>query len=177
MKKIKNLSVLVALGLILTVSLPNSAYSFGSCGSEGGCGIGDSEGKGKWEGKKCDSEKGEKMEKMMDELGLTDDQKTQLKSMREGNKEVHKALKEKMKANQEAIREELGKDVTDKAKIDSLINESAELYKQKMQGRIDNVLGMKSVLTAEQNAAMKEKMEACKLERAKKHENKKDKQE
>ncbi len=168
MKKFKIVAVILILGLVMSVSLPEAAYSFGFFDSKGECGIDGSKGKGregKGGGESVCSEKGGKMDKMMEELGITAEQKNQLKTMREGNKETYKNLKTQMNAKHEAMREELGKDQVDKSKVDAIINDIGELYKQKMQGRVDKVLGMKSVLTPEQNAAMKEKMKTCRKDK------------
>ena len=102
---------------------------------------------------------GKMMEKMGEELGLTREQQDQVKALRESGKEKAGPLREKSKAVREAMREELNRADTDSSKVKGYVEELTALYRQKLEQRVDGVLGMKKVLTPEQFSKLNEKME------------------
>lgn len=122
-------------------------------------------------GRGCDPGKkgGKVMEKMTSDLGLTQEQQDQMKALREGGKEKAGSLGEKSKEVNQAMRDELNKPDTDTSKVKGYVDELTSLYRQKLEQRVDGVLGMKKVLTPEQfnklNEKMKQKKEAWKEKR------------
>jgi len=122
------------------------------------CGVGYSSAEGYGQGETCSPDfKGKKMHKVMEELGLTQEQKDQLKEMKIGNREAAKQLREKIKTKRGEMKAELTKPQSDRNKLDSIIEEIGELKKETMRSRIDSVLRMKMVLTPEQYKLLNEK--------------------
>ena len=102
---------------------------------------------------------GKMMEKMAADLGLTQEQQDQMKALRESGKEKAGSLREKSKEVRQALREELNKADTDSSKVKGYVEDLTALYRQKLEQRVDGVLGMKKVLTPEQFSKLNEKME------------------
>ncbi|MBF0217562.1 MAG: periplasmic heavy metal sensor [Candidatus Omnitrophica bacterium] len=109
----------------------------------------------------------EQHEKMTDEmtkdLGLSDEQVRKIKDLRKANMEKNKDIRAKMTAKKEDMAAELNKTESDQAKIDEIVGDITELYRQKTRERVEDVQEMKKVLTPEQfgllNKRMKEKRE------------------
>lgn len=105
-------------------------------------------------------ERGAKMmEKMTADLGLSQAQQDQMKALREAGEEKSKALKDKIRGIREAMRTEINKLDTDMAKVNAYVEQLSVLYKEKMNQRIEGILGMKKVLTPEQFGELNAKME------------------
>ncbi len=106
------------------------------------------------------------MDKIMDEIGLTPEQKTQIETFHKEQRAKDAELRTKMQEKREALREELTKTDSDTVKIEQLKTDMTAIYEEKMQARIDGVLKIKETLTPEQyeklNQKMKEKHEAWK---------------
>ncbi len=98
----------------------------------------------------------------LQELNLTQDQKTKLKALREGKKESSQALREQLKAKMQALQDAISKPGTTRASVNGLVGEVTALKGQMFARKIDGVFAMKEVLTPEQFAKMqahrKEKM-------------------
>ena len=114
-----------------------------------------------------DSEKGgrymeKKMDRLVEELGLTSEQEEQLKSFKSEQKEAKKALREENRSKRAELREELEKADTDRAKVGSIVAEIKDLMGQKLDGMVKGVLLMKETLTPEQYEKFKKKIEECK---------------
>ena len=123
-------------------------------------------------GKGCNGgSKEARFEKMAEELGLTAEQKAKLGAHKESFMPRAKALKEKIRAAREALKNELDKPVPDNASIASLVAELKGLAGEQIQLRVDKVLEMKKVLTREQYAKMKDMMEKGKEEFRSRREN------
>ncbi|MBU3912094.1 MAG: Spy/CpxP family protein refolding chaperone [Candidatus Omnitrophica bacterium] len=110
-----------------------------------------------------DSEKGErhverKMDKLVDELGLSPEQEEQLKSLKSSQREAKKELKEKMRSKRAELREELEKVDIDRAKVDSLVAEIKGLMGQELERMVEGVLLMKETLAPEQYEKFKNKI-------------------
>ncbi|MBF0494065.1 MAG: Spy/CpxP family protein refolding chaperone [Candidatus Omnitrophica bacterium] len=121
------------------------------------------------ENKKCCGKEGgmwcgkdKKMDKIMDEIGVTDEQKKQLKEMRETQKETGKEIFKSIREKRDAIREELNKPETDENKINALIEEETALSKAKAQHMVQGVLAMKKILTPEQFQLLDKKFQEMK---------------
>jgi len=99
------------------------------------------------------------MDEVMEEIGITPDQKQQIEKLREENKGESKEIKTRRKAAKKAIRTELDQPGSDKAKLGKLVNESTDLYRKQTELRIKSILDIKSVLTPEQFEKMHQKLE------------------
>jgi Spy/CpxP family protein refolding chaperone len=94
-----------------------------------------------------DMHRGEKMAK---ELGLSTQQKSQLKELRETMREAHKDQMQKMKALRDKSKEELLKPVPSKDALYAIAKESGELRRVMAEKEADHLLKVKVVLTPEQ---------------------------
>jgi Spy/CpxP family protein refolding chaperone len=83
---------------------------------------------------------------------LTDDQKKQLKDIWQKQKETKKAAFEQIKANKDAITNELLQTTPDVNKINDLKSKLGALGAQMLDNRISSDLEVKKILTAEQFA-------------------------
>lgn len=111
------------------------------------------------------------MEKITEELGLSDEQQAQLKVMRKQSWEAHKTLKGQIRATHDAIKDELDCPESDRAVLDILADELTLLRRQMIDQRIDKVLDMKQVLTPEQYSVLSEKINKHKKQRSKRFKN------
>jgi Spy/CpxP family protein refolding chaperone len=102
---------------------------------------------GHW-GKQCHYMKGKSCHK----LNLTDDQKKQLKDIWQKQREAMKATFEQIKANREALTNELLQTTPDVNKINDLKSKMEALGAQMLDNRINSDLEVKKILTAEQFA-------------------------
>jgi Spy/CpxP family protein refolding chaperone len=89
-------------------------------------------------------------EELAKELGLSSQQKAQLKSMREEMRGVRKEHIKKMKALRDKSKEELLKPVPSRDVLYSYARESGELRRIMAEKEADHMLKVKAVLTAEQ---------------------------
>ena len=111
------------------------------------------------EGKQCEYNKEEmraKHDAMFEQLGLSEDQKVQLKEIRKGKREkggnLHKTLREK----KQALREAFDADTLDEGKISALSQEVKDLQSKMVDKRVDGVKAIRSVLTVDQYRQFKE---------------------
>ena len=96
----------------------------------------------------------EQMEKMHDEMGLTSDQKDQLKKLRKGMEKTHKAVKKKSEKLRNSMKKEYLKDTPDKAKLTELNKKLAGIKEQLGQDKIETMLKKKEILGKENFAKM-----------------------
>lgn len=154
----KTLALFVATALILGAPAVYAYADRGSC---------ETSERGGWhEGKDKDGpgDKGKHFEKMMDEVGLTDAQKEELKVYKEGQKAEMKELKEAMKTNRTALREELKKYASDQGQINKIVAEQKKLQGQMVDQRVASFQNMKKIMTPEQYNKLTELKEAKKQE-------------
>tara|TARA_Y100000031_G_C8024650_1_gene294258 strand:+ start:93 stop:575 length:483 start_codon:yes stop_codon:yes gene_type:complete len=104
-----------------------------------------------------DSKKGEKMQKFIDELGLSEEQQAQMKEQRQGHKDEIKEFYEEVRGLRDALKAELEKPDSNEATINSLATRLKALEGKKIDFRIQKVLELKSILTPEQFKKFKEK--------------------
>ncbi len=91
-------------------------------------------------------------EQMYSQLKLTPQQQEALNNNREENREVMKALSEKMKEKRSFIDVELKKQDYDEGKIRQWHQEIRELKNQAADARLDKILKARKILTPEQYA-------------------------
>ena len=103
--------------------------------------------------------KGEKMDELMQEIGLTAEQQEKIRALKGEHKEKGEEVMSQLKTKKIELRDELNKPESDNARIQKIVNEAADLYKKKTELNVESVLGMKKVLTPEQFELLNEKME------------------
>ena len=108
-----------------------------------------------WKGPEGKGDKEAHFKKMTEQLQLTPQQKTELDKQREEFAAKTKGLMEQIKSTRTALREELDKATPDKAQVNSLVAQLKDLIGQQIQSKVDKVMAMKTVLTAEQYGKMK----------------------
>ena len=133
-----------------------AAHAGESCDKRGGHGYSNHEG-GKHFGKRGGRHgDGRMMKRMTKKLNLTDAQQAELKTLREAQKEEHKALREEMKA----LRTEMqALDTTSadyQSKVAVLADKKADLDRKKFIQRSEARQKFEAVLTDEQRAKYKE---------------------
>lgn len=97
-------------------------------------------------------------EKLFKELGLTQEQKDQLKKSREDEAAKVKPLREQVRAKGEELRKVFESADIDKARAYALADELTSLEGELMHSRVDHVIALKQILTPEQFKKMQEKM-------------------
>ncbi len=115
------------------------------------------------------SKKHERMEKKIEEiysqLNLTPEQKKEIENNKLANREKRKALFEKMRAQKEALNQELMKTDLDMAKITEIQNNIKALQSQIVDERLESVLAVRKILSAQQFAGFIAQMEKSRQER------------
>jgi Spy/CpxP family protein refolding chaperone len=99
----------------------------------------------KWEEKR--EERGKKMAK---ELGLSADQEQQLKDSRKAHREKGEEFRKEMQGKREAMKAELEKPSLDMSRINSLQAEIKDLQGKMDDNRLDGILQVRKILTADQ---------------------------
>lgn len=92
------------------------------------------------------------------ELNLTPEQQEQLKLQREENMKKRRELQETLKSKQMELRQEFEKSGSDEGKITSTAQEVKSLLSQLVDARINDIMGVKSILTPEQFEKFKGKL-------------------
>ena len=82
--------------------------------------------------------------------GLTQEQRDNLKALREEFKVKQQPLREQIRAKHEALRQELDSATPDRAKAEGIAKEIDALQSQATMSRIDEVFKVRGVLTPEQ---------------------------
>lgn len=97
-----------------------------------------------------DMDREERIEKMHEQLGLSDEQKAQLKEHRQTHRKEMKDVRKQMKDVRESIRQELQSPDLDEAKIKSLKNDLNELMTRMSDHKLEGVLKVRQILTPQQ---------------------------
>ncbi len=100
----------------------------------------------------CDTDKqiAERFNKTAKELGLTQDQISKMKQIREENKVKTKQIIQEIRNKDKAIDEELLKENYDRAVVNALLQEIRQLSADMAQLRIDDKIKVRSILTPDQ---------------------------
>lgn len=106
--------------------------------------------------------------KLLNELGLSDEQMRAVEQHRQTREAGKPDLRQRMHEVKKSIRAELDAVETDRVKLEQLIDESSELMKLMMRERVESVLELKAILTPEQFSALQEKKEQMHQERREK---------
>ena len=101
-------------------------------------------------------QKGEKIEKLHEELGITPEQSEELKAQRQEYRSKMTKIKEALKAKQKEMREELKKPEPNKGKVYSIVAVVKSLQGELIDLRVAHILHTKTILTPEQEARLQE---------------------
>lgn len=93
---------------------------------------------------------GHKISEIHEQLGLTPDQKAQLKSHREKHRSQMEALHQQIKTKREQFTQELQKENFDLNKVKQIHSELKSLKAQMEDYRLDGILQVRQILTPEQ---------------------------
>lgn len=113
-------------------------------------------------GKYCDKQgkkSGYRMEKMIKHLGLSDEQATKVRSIRESYKPKMEALRNKKKENRKQLREVMHADNIDQNKVKQLAQTMGDLKANKIILRAEMRSNIHKVLTKAQREEMKKHKE------------------
>ncbi len=92
-------------------------------------------------------------------LALTDEQRSQMKALREEGRTKMEVLRNEMKSKREALRKELDSDNPDRGKAGAIAKDILSVEEQLINGRIDMVFKVRSILTPEQYQKLREMRE------------------
>lgn len=106
------------------------------------------EGHGYHKGKNCEH----RMQKMTEKLGLSDEQATQIKAIKEKYQPQKQQLRSDMKALRASLREVMKNEPMDAARIEEIAQQMGQLKTQKIILKSKKVNEINQVLTAEQRA-------------------------
>jgi protein CpxP len=132
------------------------------------------DGTGKTDGKRGFGKRGHQrggMGKMFRALDLTDEQKTQMKQIRENNRNTVKPIREQMKANRQKLQELSANGNFDAAQVQAIAAQQGTLTAQMIVAREQVKSQMFNILTPEQKAKaaeMKAQFEQKRKERMQK---------
>ncbi|MBN1526583.1 MAG: periplasmic heavy metal sensor [Candidatus Omnitrophica bacterium] len=104
-------------------------------------------------------DRGGKFEKISENLGLSAEQKEQLKKDREATLAKTKELKEKIQAARKDLKAELEKPAPDMARVNGTVTQLKDLMGQQIQARVDKVISLRKILTPEQFKKMQDLIE------------------
>ncbi len=91
-----------------------------------------------------------KMQEVFKQLDLSPEQQEQLQTHRKSHRGQGKEFRENMKAKREAIRNELQKEEMNMENVYKTHNELKDLLIQKADHRLEGILAVRKILTAEQ---------------------------
>ncbi len=101
----------------------------------------------------------EMMGKVIEDLGLTQEQQESMKTYRSQNQERIKGLHEKLRQAHQALKAELEKEKSSNKVIKDIATSLNNVQAEMVDNRIDSVLKMKEVLSPEQFKQFTEKIE------------------
>jgi Spy/CpxP family protein refolding chaperone len=102
-----------------------------------------------------DEEKQAKFDKMVEKLGLSDEQVTQLKVHKQARMESREKLYSELNKQKRALRDELEKPVSDNARIKQISASIKQIHFEMVDERIKSILEIKVILTPEQYSEFK----------------------
>jgi Spy/CpxP family protein refolding chaperone len=103
-------------------------------------------------------QKQEKLDRMIEMLGLSNEQVEELKAHRQARKESNEKLHLALREQKEELRDELDKPESDNARIKKIADSIKKIQSEMVDERIKGILEIKAILTPEQYAKFKEKV-------------------
>ncbi|MEI8012911.1 MAG: periplasmic heavy metal sensor [Candidatus Omnitrophota bacterium] len=94
-----------------------------------------------------------------EDLGLTPEQKNEIKAVRDEFKTIQQALRENLSRKNEALRLEMDADKPDRAKADAVVIEIKALQGRIVENRVDVVFKLRDIYTPAQMKIMKRRLE------------------
>lgn len=142
--------MLMLMGVVMGVSTGSLSADCGGCGDKGGAKRGEAREKGKKGGERRGSGK------MMKELGLSDEQKEQMKAIGKKNHESIKNLMKKMQEARKKMQEASRNENIDEAAIRAISKEVADTMTDITIAKSKMHKEMQAIMTDEQKAKAKE---------------------
>ncbi len=99
----------------------------------------------------------QRQEAMFKELGLTEQQQSQLKTIKEQGRQNSKTIHQNVKSKRQALMDYMASPEASEAKAKSMNQEIGDLMHQMSEQRISSVFQMKDILTPEQFTQLMEK--------------------
>ncbi|GEM_PF-5674545 len=99
-------------------------------------------------------------EKIVKDLGLTEEQQAKFSEHRKNTDARHKELKQALRKSEKELREELAKYNADQANIQALAATVKNTQAQMLDARIKDITALKSILTQEQFEKLQQKAKA-----------------
>lgn len=109
---------------------------------------------------------GRMMGRMFRQLDLTDEQKAELKSIRQASRENMKPIREQMHANRQSLRDLTANGSFDEAQVQAIASQMGSLHAQMIVEKERNKAKMFAVLSAEQKAKLAELRQSFEQKRA-----------
>jgi len=106
------------------------------------------------DGKMHDDEKGweEKVNKMYEKLGLSEEQRNQLKAQKESHRDEMKGTREQLQTKHQEFQAEIQKADFDAGKLKAINNDIKSLHNKIADYRLESILKVREILTPEQFA-------------------------
>lgn len=105
-----------------------------------------------------DGPRGDRAERLIENLDLTDDQAAQLRAIREGNREEMQALHENLRNEREAMHD-LMAGIASEAELRAQHDAVQSLHREVADQRFENMLAVRNLLTPEQRTEIAGQME------------------
>jgi len=105
-----------------------------------------------------DGPHGDRAERLIETLDLSNDQVAQIRTIREGDREEMQTLHDNLRTEREALHDLMAGTATD-AELRAQHAEIQTLHREVADQRFENMLAIRNVLTPEQRTALAERME------------------
>jgi Spy/CpxP family protein refolding chaperone len=99
------------------------------------------------------------MDETMQELGLTEEQREQIKEQKKVQREKGDKIRTEMEQRRTELKNELNKYDGDQGKVNKLVDQITDLKKAQLQNRVEGIQSIKKVLTEEQFEGLMHKLE------------------
>ena len=106
---------------------------------------------------------GDQFNEVIKELNLTPKQQQAITQQRTQEKAQSQEMRQKIKVVRDQITQELNKQATDTAKVNSLVSQLKELTGQRIEHQINGIIALKKILTPEQFKMLNEKTDHGKM--------------
>jgi Spy/CpxP family protein refolding chaperone len=107
---------------------------------------------------KWGSEKQEKFDKMIEKLGLSNEQVAQLKTHKQVKMGTRNKLYSELSKQKQELKDELEKPASDNARIKQIADSIKQIQSEMVDERINGILEIKAILTPEQYTEFKSKI-------------------
>ncbi len=101
---------------------------------------------------------GKHIKKVLEQLNLTADQQTKIKSIHEGDKQAHKQSKDQMRKNKEEFKRAMSDATVSELKLKELHESMISAKVAKMRSKFEKSLKVRAILSPEQQVKFRELM-------------------